>query len=306
MAELLVAATTAALDARDLQRALERALPEGVGVRRAPGLLVAEGDGGSALDAARRRAATVLVLAPAGPDLLNHALLTAEAARAAGLPVAAVIVAGHGAAEQRAALRERAGCAVVDLGDLQAPSATVAQWPLADWIAAEPTGAGGTVALAPYGGWEPRQAPDPRDAGRHKVDPMLLEIITAEGPVLADRAYGLFNRAAGGHKLTAVARAPLSGSAYRLKGDGKIVFDEVDGDAVLRAAGTPRVRVRELGGRGLDEVPLSEIAELMRRLRAAGATDLPRATLDAYGLVRMTTRAQDILARAQALAEEPQ
>jgi hypothetical protein len=303
MAELLLAATTATIDARDLQRALERAVPEGVAVRRAPGILAADGEG-SALDAARRRGATVLVLAPAGPDLLSHGLLTAEAARGAGLPVPAVIVAGHGAAEQRALLAERAGCAVVDLGDLEAPSATVAGWPLGDWIAAEPTGAGGAVALAPYGGWEPRHAPDPRDAGRHKVDPLLLEIITAEGPVLADRAYGLFNKAAGGHKLTSVARAPLSGSAYRLKGDGKIVFDELDGDALLRPAGAPRVKVRELGGRTLDEVPLSEIAELMRRLRAAGATDLPRATLDAYGLVRMTSRAQEILARAQALADE--
>ena len=83
------------------------------------------------------------------------------------------------------------------------------------------------------------------------------------------------------------------------------MFDEDEGDALLRAAGTPRVKVRELGSRTLDEVPLSEIAELMRRLRATGATDLPRATLDAYGLVRMTSRAQDILARAQALADAP-
>ena len=303
MAELLLAATTSGLDLRDLERALTRALPEGVTVRRAPGLLAAEGEG-SALDAARRRAAAVVVVAPGGPDLLSHTLLTLEAARAAGLPAPAVVVAGPGGADQRPLLRERAGCAVVELADLQAPSATVAGWPLDDWTTAEPAGAGGTVALAPYGGWEPHYAPDPRDAGRHKVDPLLLEIITAEGPVLADRAYGLFNKAAGGHKLTSVVRAPLSGSAYRLKGDGRIEFDERDGDALLRVAGTPPVRVRELGGRTLDEVPLSEIAELMRRLRAVGATDLPRATLDAYGLVRMTSRAQEILGRAQALIDE--
>lgn len=305
MAELLLAATTATVDARDLQRALERALPEGTTVRRAAGLLAADGEG-SALDAARRRAATVVVVAPASPDLLSHALLTTEAARAAGLPVPAIVVCGPGAGDQRATLRERAGCAVVDLPDPQAPSATLAGWPLEEWLVAEPTAVGGAVALAPYGGWEPRHAPDPRDAGRHKVDPLLLEIIAAEGPVLADRAYGLFNKAAGGHKLTSVARAPLSGSAYRLKGEGKIVFDERDGDALLRTTGTPPVKVRELGGRTLDEVPLSEVAELMRRLRAAGATDLPRATLDAYGLVRMTSRAQDTLARAQALADAEQ
>jgi hypothetical protein len=304
MAELLLAATTSALDARDLQRALERGLPDGVVVRRADGLLAAEGEG-SVLDAARKRAATVVVLAPGGADLLSHALLSVEAARSAGLPVPAVVVCGPGGAHDRALLRERAGCAVVELPDLQTPSATIAGWPLEEWIVAEPTAPGGAVALAPYGGWEPRPTPDARAAGRHKVDPVLLEIIAAEGPVLADRAYGLYNRASGGHKLTSVVRAPLSGSAYRLKGDGKIVFDEDEGDALLRTAGTPRVKVRELGGRTLDEVPLREIAELMRRLRATGATDLPRATLDAYGLVRMTSRAQDILARAQALADAP-
>ena len=304
MAELLLAATTSALDARDLQRALERALPEGVTVRRAAGLLAAEGEG-SALDGARKRAAAVVVLAPGGTDLLSHALLSIEVARAAGLAVPAVVVCGPGGANDRALLRERAGCSVVELPDPQTPSATIAGWPLEDWIVAEPTGAPGTVALAPYGGWEPHHTPDARDAGRHKVDPVLLEIIAAEGPVLADRAYGLYNRASGGHKLTSVVRAPLSGSAYRLKGDGRIMFDEDEGDALLRAAGTPRVKVRELGSRTLDEVPLSEIAELMRRLRATGATDLPRATLDAYGLVRMTSRAQDILARAQALADAP-
>jgi hypothetical protein len=62
------------------------------------------------------------------------------------------------------------------------------------------------------------------------------------------------------------------------------------------------VRVRELGPRTLDEVPLGEVAELMRRLRAAGATELPRAVLDTYGLVRMTAKAEEYLARAEELS----
>ncbi|MET0604213.1 MAG: hypothetical protein ABW167_19670, partial [Baekduia sp.] len=63
------------------------------------------------------------------------------------------------------------------------------------------------------------------------------------------------------------------------------------------------VRVRELGPRALDEVPLREVAELMRRLRAAGATELPRAVLDAYGLVRMTAKAEDFLEQAEQVSE---
>jgi hypothetical protein len=41
----------------------------------------------------------------------------------------------------------------------------------------------------------------------------------------------------------------------------------------------------------------------MRRLRAAGATELPRAVLDAYGLVRMTAKAEDFLAQAEQVSE---
>jgi hypothetical protein len=316
--ELLLVATAAAVDTRDLVRALERAVPDGVAVRAVPGLLAPTGDGRLARDGARARGASVVVLAPGGPDLANHALLSVEAARAVGLAVAAVVVAGPGGAEQRAVLREHAGADVVELADLRAPSAAVATWPLAAWAEAEPilaaaaaagAGAGAArVALAPYGGWEPRAMPDPRSAGRGAIDPVMLEIVAAEGPVLASRAYGLYNRAAGGRKLTTIARAPLSSAAYRLRAEGRVEIATSaqageQGEDVLRLAGTPAVRVRELGPRALDEVPLEEVAELMRRLRTAGAADLPRAVLDTYGLVRMTTKAEEYLGRAARLAD---
>ena len=148
--------------------------------------------------------------------------------------------------------------------------------------------------------------PDPRGAGRGVIDPVLAEIVAAEGPILAARAYGLYNRAAGGKKLTTIARAPLSAAAYRLRMAGRIeiVPDESghQGDDTLRMAGSVAVRVRELGPRALDEVPLEEVAELMDRLASAGADDLKRAVLDAYGLVRLTARADEYLERALAIA----
>jgi hypothetical protein len=310
--ELLLVATTAGLDARDLVRALERVAPEGLTIRAAPGLLAPERDAGALVrDGARTRGATVVVVAPAGPDLANHALLTVEAARAAGLPVAAVVVAGPGAGEQRELVGAHGGTDVVELPDPRAPSTAVAGWPLSRWAASEPVPAGagpGEIALAPYASWEPRPVTDPRSAGRGVVDPVLLDIVAAEGPVLARRAYGLYNRAAGGRKLTSIARAPLSGAAYRLRMNGRIELvkaaDSPEDDDLLHLAGQPPVRVRELGPRALDDVPVAEIAELMRRLRAAGAEDdLRRAVLDRYGLVRMTTKAEEYLGRALALAE---
>jgi hypothetical protein len=153
------------------------------------------------------------------------------------------------------------------------------------------------VDLEPYTAWVAHGVPDPRSAGREAIGPVLLEIVHAEGPILAERAYRLYVKASGGKALTSIARAPLSGATFRLRGAGAIEMEE--GSEVLRPAGTPEVRVRELGTRALDEVPLREVAELMRRLRAAGATELPRAVLDAYGLVRMTAKAEDFLAQAE-------
>jgi hypothetical protein len=163
-------------------------------------------------------------------------------------------------------------------------------------------GGGVQVDLEPYTAWTPRPVPDPRSAGREAIGPVLLEIVSAEGPILAERAYRLYVKASGGKALTSIARAPLSGAAFRLRGAGAIEMEE--GSEVLRPAGTPEVRVRELGPRALDEVPLREVAELMRRLRAAGATELPRAVLDAYGLVRMTAKAEDFLQQAMIVADE--
>lgn len=170
------------------------------------------------------------------------------------------------------------------------------------------------VDLEPYTAWAAHAVPDPRTAGREAIGPVLLEIIHAEGPILAERAYRLYVKASGGKALTSIARAPLSGAAFRLRQAGAIEFEgsgEPAGGAsdegrvraeILRPAGTAEVRVRELGPRPLDEVPLREVAELMRRLRAAGATELPRAVLDTYGLVRMTTKAEDYLRHAEELA----
>jgi hypothetical protein len=169
------------------------------------------------------------------------------------------------------------------------------------------------VDLEPYRAWEPRAVPDPRSAGRDALMPVVMEIVELEGPVLAGRAFGLYTRASGGKKLTGAAAAPMRGAAWRLKIQDRLVFARegattIELDDVLRPAGSPAVRVRELGPRTLEEVPLDEIAELVRRLRAAGgardADEAKRALLSEYGLVRLTSRADEYLGLALGLADE--
>jgi hypothetical protein len=139
----------------------------------------------------------------------------------------------------------------------------------------------------------------------------MLDIIEAEGPMTATRAYALYNRAAGGRKLTSVAKAPLSSSVYWLARENKITLTrEADipwqGDDMVRLPDQPAVRVRELGARSLDEVPLDEIAELVKLISASiGTTDptaLKRSILTTYGLVRLTGRTDEYLGLAIDLA----
>jgi hypothetical protein len=139
----------------------------------------------------------------------------------------------------------------------------------------------------------------------------MLEIVEAEGPMTATRAYSLYNRAAGGRKLTSVAKAPLSSAIYWLAREGKLTLTrEADipwqGEDMIRLPDQPAVRVRELGARSLDEVPLDEIAELAKLIRnatgTANATEMKRAILSTYGLVRLTSRADEYLGLAIDLA----
>ena len=200
----------------------------------------------------------------------------------------------------------------------------------ADIMAFEPS-----AGPRPYTAWQGGGLPDPRTGPVSQVAAHLLEIVTAEGPVTADRAYRLYIRGSGSSKVTQRARAPMEQALGRLTLRGQVEIDEFDNagepQQVLRLTGTPAVVVRELGERSLYEVPLNEIAELMAHKRRelmgrAGAGEQPahavadvirqaalrraspdrvmRAVLDAYGLIRMTQAAEQYLTAALALLEE--
>ena len=189
----------------------------------------------------------------------------------------------------------------------------------------------------PYAAWQGGGLPDPRTAPVSQVAAHLLEIVTAEGPVTADRAYRLYIRGSGSSKVTQRARAPMEQALGRLTLRGQVEIDEFDNPGepqqVLRLTGGPAVVVRELGERSLYEVPLNEIAELMEHKRRellgrAGAGDQPahavadairqaalrraspdrikRAVLDTYRLIRMTQAAEQYLSAALDLLDEPE
>jgi dethiobiotin synthetase len=262
-------------------------------------------------DLARELGLPVVLAAPAGEGMAAQALLTLESAVAGGLAVPAMVIAGWPETPSRVLREERAFLerrAPVPVLSAAAPNLPVEEWLATTGDAAAPS----RVTLEPYAAWEPRPVGDPRSTPRASIMETMLEIVGTEGPMTASRGYSLYNRASGGRKLTSVARAPLSSSIYWLAQERKVVLVRKDDipwqdDDVVRMPDSPAVRVRELGPRALEEVPLDEIAELIRRLRSAGGAREPaeakRAVLNAYGLVRLTSRADEYLGLALGLAD---
>jgi dethiobiotin synthetase len=308
-------------------------------------LLVAAAPGGflapltehySVRDFARELGMPLVIAARGAGGVTSQVRLVGEAARVAGLSVAAVVLTGWSEPPSRVQLDERELLAkatrvqILTLAESARSAPALAEagagWPVADWAqtaAAVPAAAlaGASAAaeepaaeplvLDPYDGWQPHVVGDPRNTPRPQIMQTMLEIVEAEGPMTATRAYALYNRAAGGRKLTSVAKAPLSSSLYWLARENKLALTrEADipwqGDDMVRLPDQPAVRVRELGSRSLDEVPLDEIAELVNLIRAARriteATEMKRAILSTYGLVRLTTRADEYLGLAIDLA----
>ena len=256
----------------------------------------------------------LVVAVPAAPGLINATLLTVEAIRGAGLTAAAVAITGWPDPPSRALLDERAMLERrISTPVVQAPGDT-GDWPVLEWAAGRSAAgedAPARVSLDPYDAWEEHPVGDPRQTARAEIMRALMEIVAAEGPMRASRAYALYNRASGGRKLTSVARAPLSSAVYWLAQERRVVLtrrDEIpwQDDDLVRLPDTPPVRVRQLGPRTLEEVPLDEIAELAKRLSAARGTsdptELKRAILATYGLVRLTSRADEYLGLALDLA----
>ena len=156
------------------------------------------------------------------------------------------------------------------------------------------------VAMAKYPSWKPRPVPDPRDARQPELVDTLLEVVAAEGPMLAHRAYRLILQAAGFHRLVHTVVSPLNKAAVRAEREGRLVAVPSGvgtslADRVLRLPSQPPVVVRERGPRELEEIPASEIQAVARLLRDQALSpidrELKRDILAQYGRVALTVAA---------------
>ena len=165
------------------------------------------------------------------------------------------------------------------------------------------------MEIAPYTEWR-GHAEDPRTASLEVTAKCLLEIIETEGPILEGRAYQCLVRACGVSRLGPQIRRTLNRALAKLE-RGKRVFVERTSDgagyknAVIRTPETVSVKVRAIGPRSFDEVPLSELAKLIEAVRSTNpnvtSEGIYREVLGIYGLVRMTTQVRQRFEQAKRL-----
>ena len=122
--------------------------------------------------------------------------------------------------------------------------------------------------LIPYEHWKVRSLVEPFDRPSRELIENLIEIVEAEGPVLCRRVFELY-AAAAGFESDRPIRSALNSALYIAYSQHRIEHaDEWEKpgqiDDILRVPGRSRVRLREGGGRKIDELPPSEVAELIR------------------------------------------
>ncbi|MCW8914799.1 MAG: hypothetical protein OQK24_02980 [Magnetovibrio sp.] len=126
----------------------------------------------------------------------------------------------------------------------------------------------------------------------------LIQVIAMEGPVLSTRAFTLYAKKGGLAKLSGKAAKRFSAALKKGIVEGKISMeldtDAVDTQALLWLPTMERVNPRESGNRGFDDIPASELGEVMFELAAEVGDDKDtvfQAIADLYGLKQLPKNA---------------
>jgi very-short-patch-repair endonuclease len=139
---------------------------------------------------------------------------------------------------------------------------------------------------------------DPRSVTADEVSEGIVSIIEVEGPVLAKRVYDIYLRSCGikrmGHELKSTMNKALSRAIQQ----GRVICEDEAGKggflfSIVRAKGSPAIRLRSRGPRSFEEIPLSELQVVARYLLErdsflAGSEEHLRAVLECFDLKRLT------------------
>jgi very-short-patch-repair endonuclease len=174
------------------------------------------------------------------------------------------------------------------------------------------------LPLSDYAEYAGPAGDDPRSVSADVVSEGIVRIIEVEGPVLAKRVYDIYLRGCGikrmGHELKRTMNKAL---AHAIR-QGRVVSEDEEAKSgllfsVVRAKGSPPIRLRSRGPRSFEEIPPSELQVLSRYLLegygfASGSEEHLRAVLECLDLKRLTTQVgttfRDILERSFPYVDE--
>ncbi len=160
-----------------------------------------------------------------------------------------------------------------------------------------------THSILPYKAWSSLPLPDPRKMPLHMIADRLVEIIEAEGPVVLHRVFRLYATAAGIHRVRSPLRKRFLSASEIVLTSGRIEKEgsrqKLDADSVVWPAGARPVVLRKRDPRNFEEIPPSEVAELMQSIFITRPKiqreELYRRVLDFYDLKRLTSKVRDSL-----------
>jgi len=159
----------------------------------------------------------------------------------------------------------------------------------------------------PYQAWSQQPLPNPREEPVHKVAHRLIDIVEAEGPIILQRAFHLYAHAAGigriGQQLRSafLQAAAIAIQSQRIEAEQEDRDSKVGLESVVRPAGCPPVILRTRGPRSFEEIPPSEVKQLLRSfLTSRPGIDqetLYRQVLEFFELKRLTSNVRNSLNR---------
>ena len=160
--------------------------------------------------------------------------------------------------------------------------------------------------------WASRPLPDPSSTPLDEVAKGLAEIVSAEGPMLCERAYHIYAKAAGigrvGRQIRSVFNRAIRKavkSGFLEEANEHQTNDQLN--KIVRKTGAPAIILRSRGDRMFEEIPPAEIGSMILQLGKQNpgleGEELLRSVLDHFGIKRMTSNIRTILLHAKERVE---
>jgi REase_MTES_1575/AAA domain len=161
------------------------------------------------------------------------------------------------------------------------------------------------LALSNYAVYAGLAGNDPRIVNLDVVSDVIVRIIEVEGPVVAKRVYDIYLSGCGIKRMGKELKRAMNKALAQAIRQGHVVSEDEAGKggllfSVVRAKGSPPIRLRSRGPRLLEEIPPSELQVIARYLVerhgfASGSEEHLRAVLESLDLKRLTTQVSTTL-----------